>query len=71
MTIAEAFIEEGLQKVCQEGRALLLVRQCQRLFGFEAVEKHVYFINEADSETLAQWGKNFTDAKTLEEVFGY
>lgn len=78
MTIAEAFIEEGrqegllkgLQKGRQEGEAALLLRQLQRRFGSEAVEKHVYFIHEADSETLAQWGENFVDAKTLEEVFG-
>jgi len=77
MTIAEAFIEdgiqEGLQRGLQEGRqegaSDLLEKQVRRRFSRTVTAHHLHLIEEADSETLACWGEKLMEAMNIEEIF--
>lgn len=81
MTIAEAFIqdgiEEGLQRGLQQGRQegrqegyrSLLVKQITRRFPNEMADRHLYLIEEADGETLLLWIERLIDAESLEAIF--
>ena len=62
--------QEGRQEGRQEGESKLLERQIIRRFGFNAMsEPFRQKLATASIEELEQWGENFVDAKTLEEVF--
>ena len=65
MTIAEAFVEEGLQK---EG-ASLLTKQLNYRFSDQLTSTHLRMIEEADSDKLSCWGENLMEAATIDEVF--
>ena len=77
MTIAEAFVEEGLQKGLYKGRQEgrqeslknILDRQIRRRFPHDVTSQHLHLINEADSETLSDWAENLVVANSIDEVF--
>lgn len=71
MTIAEAFVEEGLQKGRQESLKNILDKQIRRRFPHDVTAQHLHLINEADSDTLSNWAENLVVANSIEEVFHY
>ena len=59
---------EGKLEGLQEGQRLFFTRLLERRFG--ALPEWVSSrLNTADRDSLEQWGLNFVDAKSLEEVF--
>ncbi|MBX9741928.1 MAG: Rpn family recombination-promoting nuclease/putative transposase [Chthoniobacterales bacterium] len=73
MTIAEAFVEEGVKKGRQEGRQegfrSLLIKQLNCRFPNQVRQEHLRMIEEAESDKLFYWGENLMKATTIEEVF--
>jgi len=71
-TLANYLREQGAQKGRQEGwqkgEAHLLLNMLKIKFN-NLSEAHIEKVNCADVNTLSQWGINFVNAKTLEEVF--
>lgn len=65
MTIAESLKQEGRQ----EGEVTLLVRQLNHRFANHVTKKYLQLLEQADCETLSEWGENLLDAKTIEDVF--
>lgn len=59
---------EGKVEGLQEGQRLFFMRLLERRFGV-LPEWASSRLNVADRDRLEQWGLNFVDAKSLEEVF--
>lgn len=72
MTIADAFVEEGIQKGRQEERQAfrsLLIKQLNLRFPNKMTKNYLHMIEEAESDKLSYWGENLMKATTIEEVF--
>jgi hypothetical protein len=69
MTIAEAFIADGRQEGRKEGEAALLTKLLKHRFPTEVTDRHLFLINEADEDTLSNWGKKLMDVKNIDEIF--
>ncbi|QEP42409.1 transposase [Ectothiorhodospiraceae bacterium BW-2] len=62
--------QEWKQEGVQQGESKILERQIIRRFGFNALNNELrQKLASATIEELEQWGDNFVDAQTLEEVF--
>lgn len=67
----EQGVKEGLEKGRQENRQILsnlLIAQLQCKFK-NLAEPYLQKLNEADVDTLRQWGERIFMAQTLDEVF--
>ncbi len=60
--------EKGLEQRLEKGESNMLLRQLEARFG-TVPEEYLKQINQAKSEALLQWGLNFIDAKSFEDVF--
>jgi hypothetical protein len=71
MTLAEIRqqVEEAQQKLRDEGKRMLLLKQLRRRFG-DLPSATVARVEAAEPEVLEAWGEQFATAQSLDEVFG-
>ncbi len=62
-------MQQGVEKGKLEALRSTLDRQLRRRFPKDITAQHLYLINKADFETLAQWAENLVVADSVEDIF--
>ena len=61
-------MQHGKQQGMRQGESTMLLRQMERKFG-QVSEEVKQKIEEADSDTLLEWGEKIISASTIDDVF--
>ena len=61
-------MQQGMRQGMRHGESTMLLRQMERKFG-QVSEEVKQKIEEADSDTLLEWGEKIISASTIDDVF--